>query len=180
MENFIDTAIATGIVGVGGVIQTLDSIPLGSTNSTRQGNQVFLEDVSLQIAFQLDSQTVSDPHGDLLRMIMFVDRQSQTAFTVATLLQTVDVTAFPNWDQTGRFEIIYDKTIAVNPMTQNGVLGSSQTTLKHQCSAEIFMNQHYNGSTTTVESNQLNLLLITLNGLVTVLDGFTRLVYIDY
>lgn len=176
--NFFDYG-TNDTSGGGGTIYQLDGIPSGLGDQQRQGNKVFIQNINVKIISFLTNQTAASISGDVLRLILFKDNQSNgSSPTVGQVLQTASILSHYNWDNQLRFEILEDIIQAINPLTQNAALGSSLVFQDLELDVDLNDYQIYQGTTSLVITGQINLLIIPAQGLLSTTFA-SRLTYFN-
>lgn len=174
--KFHDVDLDDAVVATGGTITpTINIIVQGITEKQRIGRKTTIRviqwryDIDLPIA----SNQADLPQGDIVRVMLYVDKQTNGATAAVTdILETADYQAFRNLNNTGRFWILMDKTHSINrrvAMTDGTNTAQSpevvtgtftffkNVTIPIEFSAEL-------GIITEIRSNNLGVLLISREG----------------
>lgn len=155
--NTVD--LATDINTTGDIIQ-LSSIAQGNTNLTRDGNKIQYKSIDIRMAFaQTAVATATGP--SLVRVILVIDRQANAnAATFAELLAAATITSHSNITAFGRFHVLLDEVIQIDPNT----LSETAQMYYHKflkIPANTWSLVNYNVTTATVPySNSLSLFLL--------------------
>ena len=157
-------------------------IPQGITESTRIGRKCTLRSISIQGRFRLPNATAANSTTDRVRLIIYVDKQTNgVAAGVTDILTTAAINSYYNLSNQGRFVILCDKSVAVSATCESGD-GTTNTY------GEVHINlyEYYelnlpieyssvSGAITEITSNNVGVIAITDQGLITVIyTGRTR------
>jgi len=169
--------INSGIVvpATGGTYM-LSNIAQGTNDNNRIGNKIKLLRLRMLGEISLPTTTTVANMNDILRVIIFVDHQTNgIQTTVASVLDTAHVFSFYNEDnipENGpkRYQILYDKfhTMSASGVGFQGTYIESNTTRKvFKFDKKLSSNVQYNSTTgaiTEQNSNSLQMLVISLQG----------------
>lgn len=114
--KFLDTTEAQTAVAIAGTIgqQSLNVIPQDDTQSGRIGRKVTVKSLFIKGQIILPATTVAANTTDLMRIIVYIDKQTNGASAaVATLLETAAINSFRNMANVSRFQILFDKTFTL-------------------------------------------------------------------
>ena len=166
-EHQLDVSLYSTLSGGTAVITHLNPIAQGDTQSNRTGNSCLMTHLRCRPQYVFSPDTI-------LREIYFIDKQqvSDTAPTAAMLLEDgTNPLSFYNKSMPGRFQILSDKTLAVNA-TKTGSIKLRPYTKKLQKHA-IF-----NGTASTdIQKNGVYRLL--LSDQICTSFGYARLGFHD-
>lgn len=124
--KFFDTVVANTNVTTTGVIvsPSLVLIPQGVTESERVGRKCVVTQLHLRGMVTLRQSSNGAQCADRFRMIIYLDRQTNGAVgggvAVTDILETADIDSFRNLANTQRFQVLSDKTFAMNPAAAEG------------------------------------------------------------
>ncbi len=176
--KFHDVDLDDAIVATGGTITpSINLIAQGVTESTRVGRKCVLRKV--QWRYDIDLPAESDQgdvgQGDIVRVIMYIDKQANGATAAVTdILESADYQAFRNLTNTGRFRILMDKTHSINRRVA-ATDGANTSTSPEVVTGTFTLFKTINlalefsagtGAITEIRSNNLGVLLISREGQV--------------
>ncbi len=186
--KFHDIAVDDASIAVNGVIQNTGSInliPQGVTEVQRVGRKCVIRSINWRYNLQIAAQAnlTSD---ETIRMIMYVDKQANGATaTVTGILETDDYQSFRNLANSGRFNILYDKTHSLNASAGGGDGTANDAAPMNinrafykKCSIPLEFDST-TGAITEIRSNNIGILTVSKNGTVAVLDSRIRLRFSD-
>lgn len=135
---------------------------------------------------EIDAQ-MTPSEGETVRILMYLDKQCNGATIVAeTLLEDDDYQSFRNLANSGRFQVLYDKTVDINYLTLNsdgagvssqaGVLKSGNFYKKCNIPLEFDFTT---GILTEIKSNNIGVMLIGNKGVATFVSKI-RLRFSDF
>ncbi len=154
------------------VFPSINLIPQGTTEITRIGRACTIKSIWWKVhMFKALSNSTSNTH-DVLRMVMFIDKQCNGAAAGATDLWEVDdFQSFRNLANQHRFTILCDKTISLNSYAGagNGTANDfasfgKDTQIYKKVSIPLEFNSTA-GAITEIRSNNIGIMLISQNGL---------------
>lgn len=189
--KFFDTIRVADPVSNSGVIQnSLVLIPQGTGEKSRIGRRVFVRWISANWLIKLPAQAalsaVTAVGGDVLRIIVFQDKQANGAnTTVLDILETADFDSYRNLANLQRYRIFMDKTIIMN--RQVAVNNSTTSTISlpeslRRCTMGMRVNIaiDYDGTAGTIDELQtsnISALYISQAGSVGIKDNKFRVRY---
>lgn len=186
-RKFFDTTRATQTVAATGTIMnlSLNLIPQGTTESTRIGRKCVIRALNLRGNYNLPGATAAANTSDILRIIVYVDKQANGATAAVTdILETASYNSFRNLAESGRFKLLYDKSHALNTMggAGNGTTDSfgeiaRPWSFNKRCMIPIEFSST-TGAITEIRSNNIGVLAIS-KGAVAQLDYIARVRYSD-
>ncbi len=164
----LTTAASAGVVTVSFLL-----IPQGTTESTRIGRRATMKSFNLHYAFRLpnNSAAVSLP-DDSVRFILFQDKQCNGTNAVVTdVLESANIRSFRNLANTGRFNVLMDKTHNLN-YSGIGAYGAGTVeqnggTKNYKFSKTLNMPIEWDntaGAITEIRSNNIAMLIISDRG----------------
>ncbi len=157
----------------GAVTDSIIKIAQGTTESTRIGRKCTIKAVHWHLHVQLPSiATTTIGPADILRIILFVDKQCNGATAaVLDILESANFQSFRNLANIGRFVMLLDRKITLNPITSSSDTGGTTETGVHHYdfnfSKKLNLPIEYNstaGAITEIKSNNIGVLLITAGG----------------
>ncbi len=169
--KFLDTSQGLTGSSSAGVIHTasFNVIPQGNTESNRIGRKCTIKAIQLRGQVQMATTVTLAQATNRIRVIMYKDKQTNgTAVAAVTeILETASVDSFRNLSNSGRFDILMDKTFVLNFTAGNGT-GMAEMAKGFQyfkrCNIPIeFDNSATTGVIATQRTNNI--------GLMTVADG---------
>lgn len=172
--KFWDVDLDDAVVAVAGTItDSINLIPQNVTESGRIGRKCTIRYINWRWDLVLPKAADGNGSSDVVRIIMYKDKQCNgAAATAALILQTDDYQSFNNLAEKGRFRILYDKTIdlAANglgalagPVTITGESTFSGSFYK-RCTIPLEFSG-VTGAITELRSNNLGVLLLSKTGL---------------
>lgn len=173
----------------GGIVRaTINIIAQGTAEDERIGRKCTIRSIQWRYAYYLDTiaNVVLPKSGDLLRLIVFVDKQCNgVAATVTQLLETADIFANKSLVNQGRFTILLDRLHSINYLTltentddlysQSKVM--EQATWYKACNVPIEFSG-VTGAIAEIRSNNIGILTISSAGSVR-LESRVRIRYSD-
>ncbi len=173
--KFHDVDLDDAVVAAGGAItETINIIGQGVTESTRVGRKCTIKSVNWKFRVSLpevDAQG-TPTSGDTIRVILYIDKQANGAAAAITdVLESADWQSFRNLSNSGRFNVLMDKTYDVNYLTLAsdgaGVVSSAnvnrEKSFYKKCNIPIEFNST-TGAMGEIRSNNLGVLLISAAG----------------
>ncbi len=169
--KFHDVDLDDGVVAAGGnVTATVNIIAQGVTESQRVGRKCTIKSIHWRYRIFMPAQTdvATSAAGDNLRVIMYLDKQANGATAAATdILETADYQSFRNLANSQRFNIILDRTSAVNydTMTSEGAgvvsttFSSRDFVLNKKCNIPIEFSAT-TGAIGEIRSNNIGVMLV--------------------
>ncbi len=116
--KFHDVDLDDALVATGGtVIASINLIPQGVTEITRIGRKSTIRKIQWRYDIDLpaESDSADISQGDIVRVIMFVDQQTNKATAAVTdILESADYQSFRNLNNSGRFVMLMDVTHSIN------------------------------------------------------------------
>ncbi len=105
----LDFVLLTAVTS-SGVIELVNGVLIGTSNSSRIGNKIHIHKVMIR-GFSFLTDTTDD--GDVVRLLLVEDRSAAgTTPTVANVLDTVSTSSFKNQNTMNRFNFIWDHRFA--------------------------------------------------------------------
>lgn len=164
----IDDAI---IDNAGTVTNSVNLIPQGVEEKERIGRKCTLKHLSWKYDIDLPVRdAVGVPsNGDVVRVIVFVDKQANGATAVTTdILETAQYQSFYNLANQNRFRILCDKTTAINydslASDGAGVVSQAEVTRSYTFNKTLNLPIEFSSTTgaiTEIRSNNIGVLLLS-------------------
>lgn len=184
--KFYDVATALSPVPQGGTIlnDNLVKIAVGTGQSERIGRKIVVQKVQLKYSIFLPSTATFAQAGQQLRVILYVDKQTNGAAATSTqILASALVRSYRKLDNIGRFTILMDKLHTIN-----GTGGTATTCVEQFRNYSFFKNVNipieYDQSVSTtgdiaeLRSNNIGILLVSGSGQLDI-DTSVRIRYSD-
>lgn len=175
--KFHDVDIDDAVISAAGTILnggTINVIQQGVTESQRVGRKCTIRNLHWRYNVRLTEQAAdtSPPASDVVRVILYVDRQANgAAATTTDILEEDNWQSFRNLANSGRFSIMYDKTHTLNQtaMTINGAdnFNTNEVFREAQFHKTCMVPIEYSGTTGAlgeIRSNNFGVLLLSING----------------
>lgn len=116
--KFHDVDLDDALVATGGTVTpTVNIIVQGIAENQRIGRKVTIRKIQWKYDIDLPAQSnaADITQGDIVRVIMYIDKQTNGATaTVTNILESADYQAYRNLTNVGRFRIVLDKTHSIN------------------------------------------------------------------
>jgi len=150
----------------GGDIHNLTEIAQGTSDVTRIGRKITIKKINVRMYGTVDTQGGGAISGCIFRFMLVLDQQTNgEVFAIGDLLESAIVNGFRNLNNAERFKVLKDKTVVINPQTQNGVTDSQIThsnviKINRKCNIPITYSST-TGDITEVKQNNLYMLCIT-------------------
>lgn len=162
----VTTTTVSPITTAGAIVSTFTIIAQGTTEVTRVGGKITVTNFNIRGNISGLSQAAGQV-GDIVRIIVFVDKQTNGAAPAVTdLLKTANIYSYLNMDNVDRFQVLKDKFVSIN---QTGILAATSVyeNKVFKVNKKLNMPIHYastTGAITEVKSNNIYLLHISLTG----------------
>ncbi len=165
--DLVDTAVAQG----GTILVSQNLIAQGTTESERIGRKCTIRRIGWRYNFELLAQTDPIKGADVVRLIMYVDKQCNGAAAAVTdVLEFNDYQSFYNMSNQNRFRILMDRTISMNSSAGGGN-GTTLDIFSHgvhgtfykTCSIPIEFDST-TGALTEIRSNNIGVLIMSRDG----------------
>ncbi len=160
------------IAATGTVTDSINKIAQGTTEVTRIGRKCTIKAINWRFNIDLPQSTASASTGDVVRVIMFIDRQCNGATaTVTDILESANYQSFNNLANKSRFSKLMDKTYSLTAKAGGGD-GTTEDygrvfiadTFYKKCNLPIEFDSTA-GAITEIRSNNIGVLMISLSGL---------------
>lgn len=184
--KFYDGTANFALVDTGGEIEdSICEIAQGITEKTRVGRKIQIKKISLRITFSLPSTQAIAETSDVVRLLVYLDRQCNGATAAVTdILETADDMSFNNLANKGRFSVLMDKKVGLDSTG-----GSWDGTHSQFVSVNKFKDRYLTtdipvefdgptGAITEIKSNNIGLLAISGAGYAAMIVHY-RIRYFD-
>ncbi len=173
--KFFDTLFAVSPVANDGTSlqPSMNLIPQGVTESTRNGRKCTLKSINMKLSVSLgEKDAVADPAAsDSIRIIFYLDKQCNGATAVVSdILETSLLRGFRNLSNQNRFVILSDKYHNINYQTLAsdtvGVVSSASVIRTTTWYRKLNIPLEFSATTgaiTELRSNNIGILLISSN-----------------
>ncbi len=143
---------------------TMNTIPQGSTQVTRIGNEAIIKKIQVRgyLQFHGVHGTTLNGQTNMARIMIVVDHQPNGAILPAgdILESTTQVSSMRNLDTSNRITVLYDKTFAANLNTAYrgtvGSIASSDMHIPFSFFKTLNMKTQYDGTTQDIASIATN------------------------
>ncbi len=170
--KFHDVDLVDAVIAATGTITpSINLIAQGVTESERNGRKCTLKGISWRFRVTLPIQeNGTSPNGDdSMRVILFNDKQCNGATAaVLDILETADYKSFRNLANSGRFNIICDKSYSLHykgmASEGAGLLTQASVINNYSFHSKLNLPLEFNATTgaiTEIRSNNLGVLLIS-------------------
>ncbi len=173
-RKFHDLDINDATIASGGTITQVSCniIPQGVTEIQRIGRKCTINTILWRYELLLAAGTTSNA-TDVVRIILYLDKQTNGATAAVTdILESDDFQSFNNLANSARFDILLDKTIAMNAIglagdgtTIDSPAHIAQFTFFKKCNIAIEFSAT-TGAIGEQRTNNIGLLLLSRSGLV--------------
>lgn len=191
--KFHDLDIDDAVIAQNGNI-TEDScltIAEGNGESDRIGRKLTVKTIQWKFTVGMlgIASTANPSSSEVVRVILYLDKQTNGATAaVADILESDDFQAFRNLANSGRFNILMDKTYTVKLFAAAGDGGAANDwsgetkafTFFKSCSIPIeYDNSATTGVITSMRSNNIGVLLVSRDGGLAIFQSKMRIRYSD-
>ncbi len=169
--KFLDTDYVIGALTGTNQLNTINTVVQGTGETERIGRRITVHRIEMKYNLTLLEQADGAQANDIVRMIVYLDRQTNgTSAVITDILESNNFQSFRNLANVGRFKIIVDKTVQMNTYAGagNGTTDqfSSMTRFK-KWSIKVKIPIEYNSTTGTlpeVRSNNIGIFMLTKSG----------------
>ncbi len=186
-KKFFDLDIDDAAIAAGAtiVIDSVNKIAQGTTESTRVGRKCTLVAMHWRGAVQLQVSTAAANTSDEVRLICYLDKQCNGATAATTdILESANIHSFNNLANKGRFRILMDKKFDM-VCPSGGGDGTTEDYGEDSISFEWHKKLHLPiefdstaGAITEIRSNNIGVLALSAAGLCS-LNSKCRLRFSD-
>ncbi len=173
--KFRDSDLDDATIAVAGTVTpSIVLIAQGVTESQRVGRKCTVANIGWKynISLPLQQDAADIGNGDVVRVIMYLDKQANGATAAVTdILETADYQSFNNLSNVGRFTKLLDATHEINSLVA-GTDGANTITTPEinnsytfykKCNIPLEFNSTA-GVITEIRSNNIGVLLLSKNG----------------
>lgn len=185
----VDVNVAAGsLVAAGAIHVSANLIPQGVTEITRVGRKCVIKKIGWRWSIVKPSTANLSLGHEVVRMICYQDKQTNGATAAVTgILESANYQSFRNLTNTGRFNILYDRTYDLNQQAGSGdgtTNDGASTVLSGQWYKDCNIPLEFSagaGAITELSTNNIGFLFISLDGDTTSvsLDSKVRIRYSD-
>ncbi len=190
--KFHDLDINDSVIAQNGNITQISclTIPQNNTESGRIGRKLTVKRIGWRFEVKLVAGTASATTNEVVRVILYHDRQTNGATaTVTGILESDDYQSFNNLANKSRFSILMDRTYTLVAKSGSG-RGSTDTlafgeddindTFFKACNIPIeYDNSQTDGSITSMRSSNIGVLLLSRDGAIGIFVSKMRIRYSD-
>lgn len=189
--KFLDVTINDGIIASGGTIQnsgTVNVISQGAGENQRIGRKATIKSIHWKYRVILAALNggAAPQKSDTIRMIFYLDKQCNGVTAQPTdILESATTHSFRNLANIGRFQILFDKTYAMNPLAiEVDAVGNNSSAVTKEgswnkaCNIPIEYNAT-DGTIGEIRSNNLRILVLSKKKTVCSLGSTLRLRFED-
>lgn len=178
-KKFFDTQRAFQIPAITGTVlnPSLNLIPQGTTESTRVGRKIMIKNLYLHGEIELPATATAASTGDIVRMIVYIDKQCNGAtINITDLLEdnsaAVDVNSFRKLANQERFVVLKDKMYPINS-SSGGLTGNSSgySVFNIKVYKKLDLPVEFSaamGAITEIKSNNIGVICVSSKGLARV------------
>ncbi len=187
--KFFDVVIADSIVSsTGAIFPSINLIAQGVGEEQRIGRKIIIRSIAARFEITLpalDAQATFNSGGDIVRIIIFKDKQANGASAaVLDILETATYDSYRNLANKDRFEILRDRWFTLNRLSSMNdsistgsfplVIRWFATYIKIDCPIQF---SGTGGTIDEIESNNISYLYISAKGKAGIAVQCTRLRY---
>lgn len=170
--KFFDKQFDVTTIAIAGELEdSINEIPQGVTESQRVGRKCTIRTINWHYLLKLTEEdaVATPPEADTIRMIMYLDKQCNGAIaTVLGILETAEWQSFRNLSESGRFQILMDKTVDLNRtmgFSDGNAVGSSSEVNRSgafykKCNIPLEFSST-TGAIAEIRSNNIGILLLS-------------------
>ncbi len=171
--KFHDVDLDDAVIAAGAnVTASINLIPQGVTEIQRIGRKCTIRNINWRFNIFLGSQTSSSNSADVVRVIMYLDKQANGATAANTdVLESADFQSFNNLANKSRFRTLMDRTYAINAQagggdgtTEDYGLVQLEDSFYKNCNIPIEWDST-TGAITEIRSNNIGVILCSSSGL---------------
>ncbi len=175
--KFFDVTLDDAVVSATGAItDSINLIPQGITESTRNGRKCTLKSIYWRYHINIPQKNKQTELalGDVVRMILYVDKQCNGVTAAVTdILADAQFQAFRNLANSQRFTVLMDKEITLNYSGAASETADTVSQANVQRNGTFFKKCNIplefsatTGAITEIRSNNVGILLITQAGVM--------------
>lgn len=190
LKFFDGVNLDNAVSSTGFIVQSINKVPQGTTESNRIGRKIWIRRIECNFTASLpklqDTDDIGD--GDILRIIIFVDRQTNGApATVPEILDESSFNSHYNMNNRERFTFLWDKLVVINRMVSGTDGPNRQSTPKVNKHVSFNRNMYgkgisvdfdaSTGAVSEMRTNNIGMLYISLDGNIGITGQQTRIFY---
>lgn len=188
--KFFDNIIVDSLIAAGGTIanSSLVLIPAGTTESTRIGRKCVVRKIAFRWVIELIPTVVAAETFDVVRVIVYLDKQANGAAAgTTTILEVDDFQSYNRIENKNRIRILMDRVYSLNGQAGSG-RGTTDTlsyggymihdSWYHDCTLPIEYGG-VAGNLAEIKSNNIGILLLSNEGNRTSFTGRLRIRFSD-
>ncbi len=167
----LDIDDATIAAGVTVAQDSCNLIAQGVTETTRIGRKCTIRQINWRFDIQINAATASTGTTDIVRILLYLDRQANGATASATdILESADYQSFNNLSNKNRFRTLMDRTYEMNCLAGGGdgtTEDYGQTVTEDSFFKKVNIPVEFDstaGAITEIKSNNIGLLTISRSG----------------
>lgn len=186
--KFHDLATNDGTITANNVmVLSCNLIPQGVTECQRVGRKCTIKNIGWRFTMKIFQTTVAGDTSEVIRVILYVDKQCNGATAAITdLLETDSFQSFNNLSNKSRFRTLMDRTYALH-----STAGGTSAAGVHQVFEQNISDSFYkkmnlpiefsgiNGVIGEIRSNNIGILILVENGGFSKFTGIMRLRFSD-
>lgn len=180
----IDTDNIQGAISSIGTFTLINGVAQGTDYTARIGRKITMRSILIRLFFY-PSSTVSAPIGDIIRVIVFFDSQTNGAAPAITdLLNTNAYDSPMNLNNRDRFRVITDKYMTMNANTYTTGAPTAGSPVTRHCKIWKKMGLETifgatGGSVGSIQSGSLYLLIMNAVNNASQVDSYSRVRFVD-
>ncbi len=158
------------VSGTGTITPSINLIAQGTGEVQRIGRQATIKQINWRMQLQLPAGTTSGGTADTVRVLMYQDKQANTATAAVTdILESADFQSFNNLTNKARFRTLMDRTYDLkSELSGDGTtLDSGLVLVNDTFFKKVNIPIEFNstaGAITEITSNNIGVLLISSQG----------------
>ncbi len=165
-----------GIAANGTIVEdSVLTIAQGTTESQRVGRKVVVKAIGWRFAIIINEKTSGAATSDIVRVILYLDKQTNgAAATVTAILESDDYQSFNQLANKSRFRTLMDRTYEIHSLAGSGrgstdTLNYGENMLQDTFFKNVNIPIEYDNSVTTgaitsMRSNNIGVLLLSREG----------------
>ncbi len=186
--KFHDVDLDDASVAANGTVlaTSINLIPQGVTEITRVGRKCTIKSINWRGAWSKLVSTAEGDGGELVRLILYQDKQCNGAtIAVTDLMESDDFRSFRNLSNSGRFNVLMDKVYTLNTHAAGGngtavelVAAKTQFQFYKKCNIPLEFSAT-TGAITEIRSNNISAIALSIKGDVVSMVSKIRLRFSD-
>ncbi len=184
--KFFDIDVDDGVVSVtGDIIDSVNELAQGTQEQQRIGRNCVITNIGWRFRVSLPSSTAKNLTSDVVRVIMYLDKQCNGATaTVTGILESANYQSFNNLSNKSRFRTLSDMTydLVARSGAGNGTANDfGEDVISGSFFKKVNIPLEFDGTTgaiTEIRSNNIGILFISQGGVAS-FDSKLRLRFSD-